>query len=86
MIVLTVFGTKYGDGMINTGEDQAKYDAINRAASESIQSTYTLYQNINVMVFIGFGFLMVFLKTNSWSAVGFNFIIACWAIQWTVLC
>jgi hypothetical protein len=39
-----------------------------------------MFQDINVMVFIGFGFLMVFLKTASWTAVGFNFIIACWAI------
>lgn len=80
MIVLTVVGTTYGKGMINNGEDKTQYDAINLAASESVQTTYSMYQDINVMIFIGFGFLMVFLKTHSWSAVGFNFLIACWAI------
>jgi len=44
-----------------------------------------MYMNIHAMVFIGFGFLMVFLKTNSWSGVGFNFILACWAIQLNIL-
>jgi len=37
------------------------------------------------MIFVGFGFLMVFLKTHSWSSVGFNFLIAAWALQITIL-
>jgi ammonium transporter Rh len=38
------------------------------------------------MIYIGFGFLMVFLKTNSWTAVGFNFMLSAWAFQWGILC
>jgi len=37
------------------------------------------------MIFVGFGFLMVFLKNNSWCSIGFNYLIACWAIQVTLL-
>jgi ammonium transporter Rh len=44
-----------------------------------------MWQDIHVMVFVGFGFLMVFLKTHSWSSIGFNFLIAAWAIQCTIL-
>lgn len=33
------------------------------------------------MVFIGFGFLMVFLKSHSWTSVGLNFLSAAIAIQ-----
>ena len=37
------------------------------------------------MIFVGFGFLMVFLKCHSWTSVGFNYIIAAWSIQITIL-
>lgn len=37
------------------------------------------------MIFVGFGFLMVFLKTHMWTSVGFNYLIACWVIQLAVI-
>ena len=46
---------------------------------------YPMWQDINVMVFIGFGYLMAFLKTHSWSSIGFNFLAAAWAIQCTII-
>ncbi len=37
------------------------------------------------MIFVGFGFLMVFLKTHSWTSVGYNFLIAAYVLQITIL-
>ena len=37
------------------------------------------------MIFIGFGFLMVFLKTHSWTSVGYNFLISAYVLQITIL-
>ena len=37
------------------------------------------------MIFVGFGFLMAFLKTHSWTSVGYNFMIAAYALQLTIL-
>ncbi|XP_077181659.1 ammonium transporter Rh type B isoform X4 [Paroedura picta] len=37
------------------------------------------------MIFVGFGFLMTFLRRYSFSSVAFNFLIAAFAIQWAVL-
>ncbi|XP_054848108.1 ammonium transporter Rh type B isoform X2 [Eublepharis macularius] len=37
------------------------------------------------MIFVGFGFLMTFLKRYSFSSVAFNFLIAAFAIQWSIL-
>ena len=37
------------------------------------------------MMFIGFGFLMVFLKKHMWSSAGFNFVVAAWCIQMGIL-
>jgi len=55
---------------------------------ESLQiawNKYPLFQDVHVMIFVGFGFLMVFLKNNSWCSIGFNYLIACWAIQICIL-
>lgn len=41
--------------------------------------------DIHVMVFVGFGFIMTFLKNNSWTAIGFTYLIACWSIQICIL-
>jgi ammonium transporter Rh len=52
---------------------------------DSVQTFYPIFQDVHVMIFIGFGFLMVFLKTHSWTSVGYNFLIASWALQITIL-
>jgi len=44
-----------------------------------------MWQNVHVMMFVGFGFLMVFLKTHCWSSIGFTYLITAWAIQCTIL-
>ena len=46
---------------------------------EHVQDYYPYWQDVHVMIYIGFGFLMVFLKTSSWTAVGFNFLLSAWA-------
>ena len=40
----------------------------------------------HVMIFIGFAFLMTFLKKYSYSALGFNWLLAALAVQWALLC
>jgi hypothetical protein len=37
------------------------------------------------MIFIGFGFLMVFLKSHSWTSVCMNFLVATLAVQLCIL-
>jgi ammonium transporter Rh len=37
------------------------------------------------MIFVGFGFLMVFLKTYSWTAVAYNYLIAAFIIPMAIL-
>lgn len=50
-----------------------------------IKGTYAFYQDIHVMIFIGFGFLMTFLRKNAFSAVGGTFMISVFCIQWYIL-
>jgi ammonium transporter Rh len=44
-----------------------------------VQNIYPCFQDIHVMVYIGFGFLMTFVKTMSFTALSFNWIISIWA-------
>jgi len=43
------------------------------------------FQDVHVMIFIGFGFLMTFLKKYGFSSVGFNFLISALVIQVSIL-
>jgi ammonium transporter Rh len=60
-------------------------EAHGAEAQEEITKYYAFFQDVHVMIFIGFGFLMTFLKSYSWSAVGFNFVIAAWVLQISIL-
>ncbi|CAK1543256.1 unnamed protein product [Leptosia nina] len=44
------------------------------------------FEDTHVMIFIGFGFLMTFLKKYCYSALGFNWFLAALVIQWALLC
>ena len=41
--------------------------------------------DVHSMMFIGFGFLMTFLKRYGYGAVGLNFIIAAFVLEWSIL-
>ena len=44
-----------------------------------------MFQDVHVMIFIGFGFLMTFLKRYGLSAISLNMLISAFSIQWTIL-
>ncbi|XP_045499903.1 ammonium transporter Rh type B-A [Colias croceus] len=44
------------------------------------------FEDTHVMIFIGFGYLMTFLKKYCYSALGFNWFLAALVIQWALLC
>ncbi|XP_078386122.1 ammonium transporter Rh type C-like 2 [Cetorhinus maximus] len=46
---------------------------------------YPIFQDVHVMIFVGFGFLMTFLKRYGFGSVGFNFLVASFSIQWALL-
>lgn len=46
---------------------------------------YPSFQDVHVMIFVGFGFLMTFLKKYGFGSVAFNFLLAAFGIQWALL-
>ncbi|KAF0885307.1 RHAG protein, partial [Crocuta crocuta] len=43
---------------------------------------HSLFQDVHVMIFVGFGFLMTFLRHYGFSSVGINLLIAALGLQW----
>ena len=57
-----------------------KWDAYNKTKSIDkkvndliLQKNFKLFQEINIMIFLGFGFLRSFLKHHSWFSMGLTF-------------
>ncbi|KAJ6240154.1 rh50 [Anaeramoeba flamelloides] len=46
---------------------------------------YTYYSDVAVMVIIGFGYLMTFLKKYGLSSLGYTFLLATFCVQWTLI-
>lgn len=76
-IVLYGLFTDYGEEAVgNTAGSQT---------SNTIDKYYPFFQDVHVMIFIGFGFLMTFLKKYSHSALGYTMYLSSLTIQYAIL-
>ncbi|KAM9340847.1 rh blood group, D antigen [Symphorus nematophorus] len=62
-----------------------KIDNYVKVDETSFSSFYPEFQDVNVMVFLGFGFMCTFLVRFGFSASGFNLLVAAIATQWALL-
>ncbi|XP_026568693.1 ammonium transporter Rh type A isoform X1 [Pseudonaja textilis] len=63
-----------------------RYQSTDRWHPPSVNmGLYPIFQDVHVMIFIGFGFLMTFLKKYGFGSVGINFLIAALGLQWGIL-
>jgi ammonium transporter Rh len=46
---------------------------------------YPFFQDVNAMIFIGFGFLMAAVSRYAWGATGLAFMLAALTVQWAIL-
>ncbi|XP_056425228.1 ammonium transporter Rh type C [Hyla sarda] len=71
------------------GADPHWQEEIKKKNSSNIENDfyyrYPSFQDVHVMIFVGFGFLMTFLKFYGFCSVGFNFMLAAFGIQWAIL-
>lgn len=55
------------------------------SATHEVQKYYAMYQDVHVMIFIGFGFLMTFLRKNGFNALGQTFLLGALSIQMGIM-
>ncbi|KAJ8719799.1 hypothetical protein PYW08_011974 [Mythimna loreyi] len=56
------------------------------ADAEEVKQRISGFEDTHVMIFIGFAYLMTFLKKYCYSATGYNLLLAALIIQWSLLC
>lgn len=77
LIVLFAVGTDYDSGAAGTNGAGGLGEVTKRS--------YAAFQDVHVMIFVGFGFLMTFLAKYGFGAVGLNFLLSALSIQWGLL-
>jgi ammonium transporter Rh len=82
IIIIVLYGLFTDYGQLGNPKDA---NSNTQESASHVTKYYAFFQDVHVMIFIGFGFLMTFLKSYSWSAVGFNFLLAAWVIQISIL-
>jgi len=65
--------------------DETSLTANPEKVQLQVTKVYPFFQDVHVMIYVGFGFLMCFIKTHCWTSIGYNFIIAAFSFQLAIL-
>ena len=78
VIFFILFGifVRYGDGPSGNAPADSALE---------VRGLYPHFQDVHVMIFIGFGMLMLFLKKYAYSAISNNMMLSIIMIQWHIL-
>ncbi|XP_023789418.1 ammonium transporter Rh type C [Cyanistes caeruleus] len=85
MIVLFGVFVRFGAEADAHWEEEKREMNLTSDIENDFYFRYPSFQDVHVMIFVGFGFLMTFLKRYGFGAVGFNFLLAAFGIQWALL-
>lgn len=86
-IVLYAVHAEYGLRVVEEEVSDARSarSAVTSSLDGDVEFFYPFFQDVHVMMFIGFGFLMTFLRRYSFSSVAFNFVVAAFTLEWAIL-
>ena len=74
--LFTTYGTEI------TGNSTLLSDEL---AKDTIKTFYPMFQDVHIMIFVGFGFLMTFLKDHRFGSVAINFLLGALSLQTGIL-
>ncbi|CAK8689086.1 unnamed protein product [Clavelina lepadiformis] len=87
VIFIVLFGLFVDYGERAGPASHGDHNSTSEVAGEELtfDQFYPMYQDVHVMMLIGFGFLMTFLKRHGFGSVSFNFLLTCYVIEWSTL-
>lgn len=84
IILQIIFIVLFAKFVIYNPDNAVHHKHSNKNGIDMLQG-YAMFQDVHVMIFIGFGFLMTFLKKYGLSAVSLNMLCAVICLQWATL-
>ncbi|XP_033209252.1 ammonium transporter Rh type B-B isoform X2 [Belonocnema kinseyi] len=81
---LTTYGPEARANVIRNHSGSSKKEKT--SLEDDPLRIYPMYQDVHVMIWIGFGFLMTFLRRYGQSAIGLTFLIGAVLVQVALLC
>ncbi|XP_042907976.1 ammonium transporter Rh type B isoform X2 [Parasteatoda tepidariorum] len=82
-IILFAFFVEYGQQVDANQDKYPKEERVDPDAND-FHAIYPMFQHVNVVIFVGVGFLYTFLKKYSFMGVGMNMLLAALSIQWSI--
>ena len=82
VIVICLMGGFARYDQYSDGRSDFSTAALVQNSALHFSNIYPLYQDVHVMIFIGFAYLMVFLRKHGYTSVGVTFLVAAFVIQW----
>eukprot|EP01083_Nonionella_stella_P273943 929633_1 len=77
LLILYGISSDYADGTIKAHDPDEEFGT-------EPYKFYSMFQDVHAMMFVGFGFLMTFLRKYGFGALTFNFILCAYGIQWGI--
>ena len=81
-IVIFAFFIRYDDMIYGSTNVNLK-DNIN--AEFNLKISYSFYQNIGLMMLVGYSFLIAFLRFNRWNSLGMTLYTVCLGMQYYII-
>jgi hypothetical protein len=78
-------GTPYGFVASNSTNATTTTRDATGLSPNNVVAYWQFLRDVGVMMLIGFGYLMTFLKRHRFSSIGYTFFIVVIAVQWNIL-
>ena len=83
ILIILFLGLFFKFGKLNHPKNYS--EESKEESNKEMANSYGLFQDVHVMVFVGFGFLYTYLKNHSWTSVAINFFLAAFTIEFSLL-
>lgn len=83
LAIIIIFGTCFKISDIFHPKKVGNYSPGD--SEKELANNYGLFQDVNVMVFIGFGYLYTYLRYHTLSSLAINTVLAIFTFQWSIL-